>query len=443
MKDLRACFRRIDITPDRPVSLLGYFTERISEGILDPLHCRLAALYQGDASLLFVQVDTCLMGARDAKALAAAVSRSSGIPPERIMVFASHTHTAPALADLYAVKRDGAYFDFLVSKAAEAAATLQPESRVLARICRGRAPGLASNRRWFLKTGGVATNPPRLHPSLDRPEGPVDEEVNTVSFHDSDGDIVGLFVSASNHVDTIGGNRISADWPGIMESEMRAALGRGAVVIPFTGAAGNINHLDFTRTLDQTSYAEAKRIGAAYAAAALASLGNGVETGTGALSVVRRLLRVPAIEISAGELQRARQLVSGPAKEASGRDLTAEDIFHGDPAVECAFARTLIALAETRREEYEIPLQVFRVNGVVFFAIPGEPFVEVGLRLKSLAGFDLAVPVGLANGYFGYMPLRECFERGGYEVKPGPAVLCRGAADRVVAALQEMAAVEP
>ncbi len=42
-RGLRAVFRKVDITPAYPVSLLGYFNDRVSTGVLDPLYCRLAA----------------------------------------------------------------------------------------------------------------------------------------------------------------------------------------------------------------------------------------------------------------------------------------------------------------------------------------------------------------------------------------------------------------
>jgi neutral ceramidase len=69
-------------------------------------------------------------------------------------------------------------------------------------------------------------------------------------------------------------------------------------------------------------------------------------------------------------------------------------------------------------------------------AIPGEPFVEVGLALKAVKGYELIFPVALANGYFGYIPLPENFGRGGYETRPGSASrLSVDAADRILAAL--------
>jgi neutral ceramidase len=440
MENLRACFRRIDITPQQPTSLLGYFNDRVSTGILDRLHCRITALYGEGAPLLFVQVDTCLIPSHDVEVLKAAISRACGIAAERIMVFASHTHTAPALANFYAVKRESGYVDGLIASIAQACKALQPETHVRMRVCRGMAPGLASNRRWFLAGGAVATNPPRMHPTLDRPEGPVDDQVNTVAFVAPDGKMPAMFVSISNHTDTIGGTEISADWPAAMEAEIRAARGEGTMVVPVIGAAGNINHFDFHHKLEQTSPDESRRIGHAYAAAVIESLDRGTTMETQGLRAAAESIGVAGIEVTEAELKRAKDLVAQPDAELEGkRDLTAEDIFAGDPAVQRVFAGALLRLVEERPAEYCVPLQVFRVGSVGFFAVPGEPFVEIGLALKKLSGFDLSVPVGLANGYFGYIPLPECFPRGGYEVKPGPALLSRQAASILLGALTRMA----
>jgi hypothetical protein len=278
-----------------------------------------------------------------------------------------------------------------------------------------------------------------MHPSLLAPEGPVDDEVNTLFFRAQEGRVLAAFVSVSNHTDTTGGTLVSADWPGVMEREMRSALA-GVTVFPFIGAAGNINHFDFLRSLDQTSPAEAQRIGRAYARASLASLPAAVPVEGVPLAAAARVVRMNGIEIGEADIAAARETAARPALAAGGRDLTAEDIFAGDPAVEAIFARRLLELAGSGKRAYDVPLQALRVGVVCFLAIPGEPFVEIGLALKGLPGFSLAVPMGLANGYFGYIPLRECFERGGYEVRPGSALLERGAADVVLRTLGAMAA---
>lgn len=75
-----------------------------------------------------------------------------------------------------------------------------------------------------------------------------------------------------------------------------------------------------------------------------------------------------------------------------------------------------------------------RLGEIAFCALPGEPFVEIGLHLKNVSGPNTVFPVALANGYFGYIPLRECFGRGGYEIRATVRnCLSRKAAELIVA----------
>jgi hypothetical protein len=278
-----------------------------------------------------------------------------------------------------------------------------------------------------------------MHPSLLRPEGPVDDEVNTVFFREPGAGVRAAFVSVSNHSDTTGGNLVSADWPGAMEQGMRRELGQQAIVFPLIGCAGNINHFDFLRGLDQTSPQEARRLGEAYARAALASLPLAARDAGVPLASGGQLLHVPGVEIADSDLQRAREAVAHGGPADSSHPLTAEDIFSGDPSVEQIFARRLIEVAEKGPRHHDVPLQLLRVGGIGFFAIPGEPFVEVGLALKMIPRLSLAVPLGLANGYFGYIPLEDNFDRGGYEVRPGAALLCRRASRMITTAFSRLA----
>lgn len=50
-----------------------------------------------------------------------------------------------------------------------------------------------------------------------------------------------------------------------------------------------------------------------------------------------------------------------------------------------------------------------------FIALPAEPFVELGLRIKEHSSPRRAVVIGYANGMLGYVPHKQAFERGGYE----------------------------
>ena len=512
---LRAVFRKVDITPAYPVSLLGYFTERLSTGVLDPLYCRMAAVAaeggrparsgpwrRGPARselarlpgrarrscrsaarpaparrdrlgrrrtgsraptrpapvrrLLFIQIDTCLIENGFAWLLRRALRRpEAGRWAEReVLLFANHTHTAPALMNLYEARREERYaaglLRVLAVEAGAAARTLaeaSPSARAPAATvwaARGRAEGLAFNRRWLLRDGRLLTNPPRgLRAQLARTEGPVDPELDSLLFRDAAGRPLALFLGVANHADTIGGDRISADWTGVLEREICRDLGSDIPVFPLLGAQGNINHFDLSSDRDQTCYAEAQRLGRAYATAVLEALPRAEPLSAPprrpALGCAVRRVRVPGRRIPSAELSRAKALAAAGERETGGsKPLTAVELAEGSEAVRRILAGELLRIAPGRRRACRVPLQVARLGGAVFFAFPGEPFAELGLALKGAAaarGARLAIPLGLANGYYGYILPGESLLRGGYEALSVSGSLGGCTAARLVSAL--------
>ncbi|NHV06557.1 MAG: hypothetical protein HA495_04380, partial [Thaumarchaeota archaeon] len=63
-------------------------------------------------------------------------------------------------------------------------------------------------------------------------------------------------------------------------------------------------------------------------------------------------------------------------------------------------------------------LQAIRIGDYAILALPGEPFVELGLKVKSNSPFRLTSVVSYANGYVGYIAPLTSYEEGGYEVVP-------------------------
>lgn len=444
-------FEKIDVTPSYPVRLGGYFNERISEGVLDPLYLRLAALADGGGRFLFLQLDNCAIPTPEAEDIRRRIAERTEYQKHEIMILTSHIHTGPDLVGFFGLPRDERYLEEIKRTAVEAAARLELSCRASISTARATYDGLAFNRRWVMKDGRVVTNPPKKSPERLRPEGAVDREANSLVFKDEAGRMLAVFVNISNHTDTIGGNLISADWPGVMERRLNDALGTAIPVFLFLAPQGNINHLEFDDERPQSSYEEAERIGRAYAGIvavsmrALEPMRLVGERFNPARKIEAReiILRIPPRNISVSEIESARMLLSrkeGEEKEA-GRSLTAEDLAKGDPTVERLFARELVRFAATRPDTYEVPLQAVRLGRVAFAAIPGEPFVEVGLDLKSTPGFNPVFPVALANGYFGYIPRKENFGCGGYETRTGPAsCLSEDAADRILSAFRSLLA---
>lgn len=434
---LEAQFKKVDITPAEPVSLAGYFNQRISEGVLDPLFLRLGLLRGGGTTLLFVQVDTCAILVEDVEDMRQKISEAAGVPPSNIMIFASHVHNAPDLVGFFGLPRENGYLVTLKDRVAREAASLTAPRQVRMRLGKIAYEGLSYNRRWYLKDGRVATNPPKCDPSLDHPEGAVDREAGIIGFQDAQGSWAAIFVNISNHTDTVGGSLISADWPAVMEARIGERLGKDLIVFPFIAPQGNINHFVFDDPKSQFDPAERIRIGRSYGdmvGEALASLRPAdFEFPEARFS----WLDIPPRDVSEGDIRSARETLArtSEAKAEDLENLTAGDLLKGVPIVDRIFAECLLRFVAERPQVYRVPLQVLRLGPAAIAAIPGEPFVEIGLALKKTPGYDVIFPTALANGYLSYIPLPESFERGGYEIRAGASNrLCRDASVRILKA---------
>ena len=62
----------------------------------------------------------------------------------------------------------------------------------------------------------------------------------------------------------------------------------------------------------------------------------------------------------------------------------------------------------------------FRLGDAAFVGFPGEPFVEIGMAVQERSPFKHTTVFELLGDCAGYIPLPECFERGGYEPRTHP-----------------------
>jgi hypothetical protein len=78
----------------------------------------------------------------------------------------------------------------------------------------------------------------------------------------------------------------------------------------------------------------------------------------------------------------------------------------------------------------EWPMQVMRIGPVAFVSLAGEPFSSIAKRIRDESPADYTFVSGYSNGGFGYIPDREAYRDGGYEVEATP--FSEAAADIVV-----------
>jgi hypothetical protein len=414
---LRAGFSEVDITPPLGTPKQGWNTKLVADSVLDPLHARAAVFEAGGEVVVFIQLDLASISAADTAAIRARIERDHGIPPERVMVTATHNHSGPAVVD-EALPRAEDWVRSMVEKAASAAG-----AAFMARVEAEAGLGsvfeweVAFNRRVVMRDGTARTHGSFKDPAALAFEGPIDPEVAVFAARGKDGKVLGALVSFACHPTHHGGDGVlSAGFPGVVARLLKA---KGVpVTLYLQGAAGNIHH-DDPRGFPEK---DLEAIGAKLAEDAAAALGQ-IEW------------RTP-VPVSARARKLALAYREPTEDEIRGTQKGAQRF--GESGYYDRKIPKLLELARQRRTE-EGEVQVFRIGQAAFASQPSETFVEHGLRIKEATWPARTVVVGYANGMLGYIPTREAFRRGGYETTFGPpSCMAPDVGDRLADAAIEM-----
>ena len=72
------------------------------------------------------------------------------------------------------------------------------------------------------------------------------------------------------------------------------------------------------------------------------------------------------------------------------------------------------------RSTTEWPMQVMRLGSTALVSLAGEPFSSIASRIREHSPAQHTLVSGYSNGGFGYIPDREAYAEGGYEVEATP-----------------------
>ena len=261
-REFRAGAATSNITPPLGSSINGRPRDRRAESMHDELHARALVLDNGDSRLAYVVVDSCMIRREVYDQAKRMVFEAIGLPPESMLMSATHTHSAPTAVAIFQSEPDADYLRFLTSRIADAVRrahnNLEP-ARIGWGV--GKAPGQGFNRRWHMQAetippnpfGGidrVETNPPAGSPNLLEPAGPTDSDLSILSVQAKTGRPIVLLANYSLHY--VGGTdqQISADYFGAFADRIQQLLQADQSDPPFVGilsngTSGDINSINF------------------------------------------------------------------------------------------------------------------------------------------------------------------------------------------------------
>jgi neutral ceramidase len=439
-----------EITPPVGYRLAGYYYERLSTGVHDPLYAKAIVFKQGSTRFALVECDLCQTATEVVEPARRAIERTTGIPADHVCIASTHTHTGPdyfgPLAEhlhRLAVEANGGrdpavtvdYPKFLAGRIVEAVTEACSHLRAT-QIEAGSAeqPGVAFNRRYVLNDGTVATNPGKQNPKVVRPAGPVDPRAAFLAFRpQAAGDTRSVAAVLTNfplHPDTAGGTEFSADFPYFVQATLRARTGQPGLVSVFAqGTSGNVNHVNVNAADPQKGLAESERIGAALADRVADAMKSASAIGPPRLAVATTRVELPLQQYAPEEIANARALFA----KIQERKL---------PFLVGVKAVKVVKIADrypTGRIVAQV--QAVRLSGdAAIVMLPSELFVEFGLEIQRRSPFAHTFVIELANDSFGYVPTRQAFEQGAYE--PTNATVAPGAGERLteaaIALLQQL-----
>lgn len=423
----------VKITPPLGAPMAGYFSPRASEGVLDDLFAKATVFDDGRTKVAMATCDLIDLPRAVVIEARRIIAERIGIPADRVMISATHSHTGPAVlgessldkmvAGGSPLSRD--YTEQLPKRIAQAVeqahASLTP-----AHISYGQETesGMSFIRRYWMKDGSVGWNPGKLNSNIIRPIGVIDPQVN-VFYAETPGnatvtaDQVGAdgshntapsdskplltYVNFANHLDTTGGLVISADFPATLARRLADYKGAAMLTMFANGTCGNINHLDVQSSVGQTSPEEAKRLGTILSAAVLKSYLRLKDVGDATLRTRSQRVELPLKQYSQEEVRVARDIAA--SNGAKGTFL------------EQVKAYTVLDVAASSGKPHEVEVQVFALGpDIAWVGLQGEIFVELGRSIKSASPFRQTNVVTLANGVSYYVPNRSAYAEGQYEV---------------------------
>jgi hypothetical protein len=415
----------IDVSPTTfPVLINGGFVENRADRVRDRLHAKGLILDDGTTRLAIVVVDSCMMPRELIDRAKTLAQRSTGIPVERMLIAATHTHSAPAAMGALGCSADvsyAAHLPELIATTIEGAVNNLEPAQIGWNSIEDDVHTFC--RRWIRRPDKLLADPfgeqnvrANMHPGYQSPDvigpaGPVDPALTVLSVQSKTGRPLAVLANYSMHY--YGTMPVSADYFGRFVDRLAALIGAQAVKPPFVGimsqgTSGDQMWMDYGHPRNEPGID-------AYAAA-VASVANR------AYQLIRYHDWVPlamaetTLELDRRVPDRARLAWAKVILDRMNTDVGKNVRTPAPRTLPEVYAQEALFLENEPRRE--LKLQAIRIGDLGIAAIPNEVFAISGLKIKTRSPFETTFSIELANGAEGYILPPEQHALGGYTTWP-------------------------
>lgn len=414
---LQAGAAAVDVTPvEFPVIVNGMVEERTASAAHDRLMARALVLDDGSVRLAIVIVDSLMLPRDLLDEVKQEAQMLTEIPADRILIAATHTHSAPSAMPCLGSREDPGYRQYLPDQIVRsiilANQQLQP-----ARLGWAVIKDDVHNhcRRWVFRADRLMEDPfgnrsvrAHMHPGHQSPNhigpsGPADTDLTILSVQTADGKPLAVLGNYAMHY--YGSPLVSGDFCGRFGeafAELAGFKGESPTFVGMMsqGTSGDSmwpNYALPAGTPDLDAYTRGV---AEYAVKAWQQIE----------------YRTDVSLAMAEELVSFRRRVPDAARMDWARSLIAQVGDRLPRGWSEVYAFEQVHLHE--RPEVELRLQAIRIGDLGITAIPDEVFGITGLKLKARSPLVHTMNIELANGAEGYIPPPEQHDLGGYTTWP-------------------------
>ena len=390
MKNCTAGYACLDITPPLGTAMIGA-GPRTVKGVFDPLYVRAVAFGEGDKSAVLLVCDLLGMYGKFGHSWPGQIAEELGLEKDSVILCCTHTHTGPSPAS------DKQYFAWLYRRLKDAAQMALDDRKSVTDVCwaEGEAPkGTAQVRRYVMKDGSITTHPVSCNPETIRHVSAGDNSIRVVRILREGGEEIAL-VNFQTHPDNVGGEFISADYPGMLCRRIEEERDNVRCVF-LDGAEGQLVRNDKLHEFVPKSLENTQAYADVITDAALPLFEQTESTGMEGLHFAQKTIE--------------------PKSAPEGTKGWDDDY----PEVRPLIISTMVFC------------------GLALVGIPGEPYYEMGTHIRGYSKFPVTCVICQANGSHGYYPMLADFGHPGGSYEPNVTHVAPGTAEQMVVTAEEM-----
>ncbi len=361
----------------------------------------------------FITCDVLMLERDILDAACAEITRRTGIPFERLLINATHTHSAPSSCTIHGYPRDEAFVESV--KTCIISAATQAHQRCLAaapstlEFSLGEESSVGRNSRILLDDGAIFWTGDRT--GMLRPTGPFDPQLPVLAFRRPDHSLAALMFGHSTHtIGTVKGAVRSPSFYGLAAQELEQELGGAALFVE--GASGSTHNLDLS------------------AAECLLRIKGAVRTALG------KAQRVPVPHVTARKRELAvtvRTFDEAAEDKAVSAYCQKRLPAESAPATIEVFRTMRQKLAPRQGETRKTWVQAVVMGDIAWVGVPAEFFTVLGQDIKRRSPYRHTYIAELANDWIGYVPDSAAYDLGGYQVWTGyHSWVARGTGEKIV-----------